>query len=209
MNRLASLISGTRAILSLASIAMFLLFVVACSKDDASIVLSSDPDGTSPTFTTDNALPPRDGPRPETTESVPHVQIDVQLVPDVHDALVKKIYAIPGVHDRPSAVASWRGILINDHITVLVSQALISGREFGHIHDDGSLHIFLEPERAQEAVDTGWAIFHPFALTGDERWQGFVMLYTPQSHEEADITYQLILEAFDYITGSGLRQMDG
>ena len=154
------------------------------------------------------ALPIRSGPRPETTMRVPHVQIDVEPVPEVHEEMVRRVYAIPGIEDRPSVVASWRGLWLSENLTVFKPEALIGGREFAHIHTDGSLHIFLEPERAIEAVETGWAIFHPFAVQGLEGWDGFVMLYTPQSFDELDVTFQLIVDGYNYVTGQRISATD-
>lgn len=173
--------------------------ILACGSSHSEIQQDQDPDNQP----SNNELPYRQGSRPETTDQVPHVQIGVDLVPEVHAEMVRMIYEIPGVEDRPSVIALWRGMWLSETITIEVPEAIISGREFGHIHDDGSLHIFLEPSRAEEAVEKGWAVFHPFAIAGEEGWDGFVMLYTPQSFEELDVTFFLIQEAYDYITGTG------
>ena len=153
-------------------------------------------------------LPVREGPRPQTTDQVPHVQIGVELIPEVHEEMIRKIYAIPGVEDRPSAVRSWRGLWISEAITIKITRAIIAGREFAHIHDDGSLHIFLEPDRADEAVEKGWATYHPNHVSGDARWRGFIMLYTPQTFDELDVVIQLIREGYDYVTGDGVKSRD-
>ena len=97
---------------------------------------------------------------------------------------------------------------LTEEVTVFEPDALISGREFGHIHDDGSLHIFLEPTRSNEAVGTCWAIFHPFAVQHLPGWHGFVMLYTPQSFDELDVTFQLIVDGYNYVTGQNLLATD-
>ena len=109
-------------------------------------------------------LPKRSGSRPETTMDVPHVQIGVELVSEVHEELIRRVYSIPGIENQPSVVVGWQGLSLTDQVTVLEPEALIGGREFAHIHDDGSLHIFLELSRSHEAVATCWAIFHPFAV---------------------------------------------
>ena len=97
---------------------------------------------------------------------------------------------------------------LSEDLTVFVPEALIGGREFAHIHTDGSLHIFLDPERAIEAVETGWAVSHPYAVEGQARWEGFVMLYTPQSLEELDVTFQLIVDGYNYVTRSSISAID-
>ena len=77
-------------------------------------------------------------------------------------------------------------------------------REFAHIHPDGSLHLSLEPSRALEAEQRGWAISHPWS---DQRegWEGLVMLYTPQSIVELNVTFQLIVDSYNFITGQNIQ----
>ena len=113
------------------------------------------------------------------------------------------LIAIRVLCDRQSVIASWRALWLSDTVEIKTPSAIIGGREFAHIHDDGSLHIFLEPERAIQAVETGWAIHHPFAVQELDGWDGFVMLYTPQSFEELGVTFQLIVDGYKYVTGKG------
>ena len=47
-------------------------------------------------------------------------------------------------------------------------------------------------ERALEAVEKGW-VERPWADQRDG-WEGFVMLFTPQTMDELDVTFQLIIE---------------
>ena len=178
------------------------LLVISCSKDD---------------FNTDNTnsvaevfgseLPSRCDIKPETTPGVPHVQIDVDLVPAVHAEMIRRIYSLPGVEDHPSVVGGWRGMWLSEELDALPA-ALIGGREFGHIHTDGSLHIFLNPSRAFEAETSCWAILHPFAVERLEGWDGFVMLYTPQSISELDVTFSLIVDGYNYATGQNISASD-
>ena len=153
-------------------------------------------------------LPIREGDRPATTDGIPHVQLDLDLVQDVHDEMVRRIFSVPGITNEPSVILSWEGLWIDSATDIVNPQALISGREYGHIHDDGSLHIFLEPSRAAEAIEAGWAVSHPFAVEGRDGWEGFVMLYTPQTIAELNIVFQLIVEAYNYVTGQDVEATD-
>ena len=85
-------------------------------------------------------------------------------------------------------------------------EVIPGGREYAHIHPDGSLHIALSPSRAQEAIKKGWAIGHPFSSR--KGWEGFVMLYTPMSMEELDVTFQLIVDGFNFVTGQNIQATD-
>ena len=189
-----------------------LLIMISCSSDaseiDTDIPITEEND--IPVDIADTVdLSPHCGSHPETTTGVPHVQIGVERVPEVHKELTRRVYALPGIEDRPSVIAGWQGLWLTDQVTVVVPDALIGGREFGHIHDDGSLHIFLQPSRANEAVETCWAIFHPFAVQNLPDWRGFVMLYTPQSFDELNVTFQLIVDGYNYVTGQNLIATSG
>ena len=154
-------------------------------------------------------LPDRAGPRTQTSGTVPHVQIGVELVTAVNDELFRRAFALPGVEDRPTIVSlpGARGMWLSNDIALAHPEAIVSGREFAHIHPDGSLHAPLPYERALEVAEKGWGERHPWA---DERegWDGFVMLYTPQSMDELDITFQLIVESYNHVTGQTVQASD-
>jgi glyoxylase-like metal-dependent hydrolase (beta-lactamase superfamily II) len=154
-------------------------------------------------------LPERTGPRTQTSGTVPHVQIGVEPVTAVNDELIRRVFALPGVEDRPTIVSlpGARGMWLSDDIALAHPEAIVSGREFAHIHPDGSLHAPLPYERALEAAEKGWGERHPWA---DERegWDGFVMLFTPQSMAELDIIFQLIVESYNHVTGQSVQASD-
>jgi phospholipase/carboxylesterase len=154
-------------------------------------------------------LPERSGPRIQTSGTVPHVQIGVEPVKTVNDELFRRAFALPGVEDRPTIVSlpGARGMWLKDDIALANPQAIVAGREFAHIHTDGSLHAPLPYERALEIAEKGWGERHPWA---DERegWDGLVMLFTPQSMEELDITFQLIVESYNFVTGQTVQASD-
>ena len=154
-------------------------------------------------------LPRRAGPRTQTSGTVPHVQIGVEFVPEVNDELHRRAFALPDVENRPTIVSlpGAEGMWISDGVSIAYPEVIVNGREFAHIHPDGSLHAPLPYERALEAVEKGWAERHPWA---DQRngWDGFVMLFTPQSMDELDVTFQLIVESYNHVTGRAVRASD-
>ena len=154
-------------------------------------------------------LPERSGPRTQTSGTVPHVQIGVEPVPAVNDELFRRAFTLPGVEDRPTIVSlpGARGMWLSDDIPLAHPEAIVSGREFAHIHPDGSLHAPLPYERALEVAEKGWGERHPWA---DERdgWDGLVMLFTPQSMAELEIIFQLIVESYNHVTGQTLQASD-
>ena len=96
---------------------------------------------------------------------------------------------------------------LSDDIALAHPETIVSGREFAHIHPDGSLHAPLPYERALEVAEKGWGERHPWADQRDG-WDGFVMLYTPQTMDELDITFQLIVESYNHVTGQTVQASD-
>ena len=147
-------------------------------------------------------LPQQAGPRPKTTGAVPHQQIGVEAVSDLNTSLHSWVSSLPDV-EMQNSIASLPGaigIWLREGATIAQPQAILAGREFAHIHPDGSLHTPLPFARALEAVEKGWAERHPWA----ERragWEGLVMLYTPQSEADLEIVFQLIVESYNFVTG--------
>ena len=147
-------------------------------------------------------LPQRAGPRTQTTGRVPHVQIGVTPIATIDKELRRLAFSLPGVEERPTIVSlpGASGMWLVDEVPIERPEAIVRGREFAHIHPDGSLHAPLPMERAREVAEKGWGERHPWADQRDG-WGGFVMLFTPQSKDELAITVQLIVESYNYVTG--------
>jgi len=147
------------------------------------------------------SLPVRIGPRPVTHKGMPHAQIGVLPVPAVNEELFRRAYALPDVENRPTVISvpGARALWLHDGIPLAHPEVIVAGREFAHIHPDGSLHASLPPERAREAVEAGWAEPHPLAAAMG--WDGMVMLYTPRTMEELDVIFQLVVDAYNFVTG--------
>ena len=147
-------------------------------------------------------LPTRTTPIPSTTDNVPHVQIGVTPNPDLSAELLHRASKIAGVEIRETVISlpGAKGFWINESVTIKRPHVIVGGREFAHMHPDGSLHASLSPETAKEAVRLGWATYHPWA---NQRpgWEGFVMIYTPGSKEELEVVIQLVLQSYDFVTG--------
>ncbi len=147
-------------------------------------------------------LPRRETPIPQTTNGVPHVQIGVNPDPAISAELLKRVSNIPGVRIGPTVISlpGAQGFRIKDDVALARPEVIVGGREFAHLHPDGSLHASLSPELAVRAAKAGWAIAHPWA-NRRPGWEGFVMIYTPTDREELDVVYDLIVQSFAYVTG--------
>lgn len=146
-------------------------------------------------------LPKREGPRPLTNKSMPHSQIGVRPVSAVNEALFRRCFSLPDVRNEPTVISvpGARALWLEENLPLAHPEVIARGREFAHIHPDGSLHVALPPERAQEAIEAGWAEPHPIAAYMG--WEGMVMLYTPRDMAELDIIFQLVVDSYNYVTG--------
>jgi phospholipase/carboxylesterase len=160
-----------------------------------------------PASAQDVAFPMRDGARPETTSGVPHVQIGVQPVPELSEEMLRQVADFPGVVLGPTRVSlpGAVGFQLSDDVPIAQPRAIVGGREFAHLHPDGSLHASLHPDTARAAVEAGWAVAHPWA---NQRagWEGFIMIYTPLTEAELDVVLELVRGSYTYITGNALPE---
>ncbi len=147
-------------------------------------------------------LPLRAGPRVQTSGRVPHVQLAVETKPALLSELHRFAYGLPGVEERPTIVSlpGAKGMWLNDSVPVVHSKAIVSGREFSHIHEDGSLHSPLPHDRALEVEEKGWGERHPWADRFDG-WEGLVMLYSATDPDQLKVLIQLVTESYNYVTG--------
>ena len=76
------------------------------------------------------------------------------------------------------------------------------GREFAHLHPppDQSLHITLPERRAREAIQAGWAEFHPLVEEG-QLPPTVVMVYAPRDEAELTVVSGLVRESYQFARG--------
>ena len=154
------------------------------------------------------ALPQRAGPRPLTNKNMPHSQIGVRPTPEVNAELFRRCYSLPDVRNEPTriSVPGARALWLREDLPLAHPEVIAVGREFAHIHPDGSLHASLPPERAHEAIEAGWAEPHPMARhMGNE---GMVMLYTPRTLDELDVIFQLVVDSYNFVTGRAVNAVE-
>jgi len=142
----------------------------------------------------------RAGPRPPTQQEMPHTQIGVTPVAEVNAELFCRAFSLPGVQNRPTiiSVPGARGLWLDESVTHVRPGVILAGREFTHIHPDGSMHLTLPPDRAREAIEAGWAEPHPIAR--QMGLEGMVLVYTPRTFGELEVLWSLVLDAYCYVT---------
>jgi len=152
---------------------------------------------------TEGALPQRPGPRPRTHKIPPHTQLDADPIPSLIAELASRCFALPHVVEAPTSISvpGARALVATPDAPFDPAKAMI-GREFAHIHPDGSMHTLLPQALAAEATDTGWAEPHPMAAAFEP---GLVMVYTPRDTDELDTIWRLVEASHAYVmTATGV-----
>ena len=150
-------------------------------------------------------LPPRRGPRPTTTPTNPHTQLDQQ--PGDHyprQRLMAELAALDVVWTESMiSVPGAEALTLSRDAVARDPDAFMIGTEFAHLHPapDHSLHMVLPPKAARAAIEAGWAERHPMARLGVVS-PGAVMVYAPRDAREADIVAKLVATSYAYAGGT-------
>ncbi len=136
-------------------------------------------------------LSTRPGAKPSVTSGIPHIQLDQNSSDEMLDELATWAFSLDGVVEQPSqaSLPGARGLTVAGELPAR-REAMIVGREFGHIHPGGSLHLRLPVGEAGDVVDESWGEYHPFALDGTI--PGLVMVYAPRTAEDLDVVKTII-----------------
>jgi hypothetical protein len=147
-------------------------------------------------------LPPRAGVPPQTTESIPHSQLD-QQPEDARqlDLILAEAATWPHVRRQPSqiAVEGSRALVLAADSESGPPEAFMVDREFCHAHAAGdfSLHTTLPASLAASAQRAGWAEPHYLGHTG-EAPPTVVMLYAPRDTAERDVILRLVRASYEF-----------
>jgi hypothetical protein len=158
-------------------------------------------------------LPPRRGPRPRTTPTNPHTQLDQQPTSDgPREELVRRVFRLPGVSERPSmiSVPGAPALSLDKERAAGPPEAFLVGREFAHLHPhpDLSLHVMLPSELAEQAVASGWAEPHPVARMGLIPPTA-VMVYAPRDDGEVEVVAALVEASYRFACASATPRASG
>lgn len=147
------------------------------------------------------ALPHRSGVRPRATDTNPHSQFDQNPPASIVDALCARLFALPGVIERPSAISApgARALWLLPENAQGPREAFMIWTEFAHVHPvpDGSLHAALPPDLADEAIAREWGEQHPAAKRGLIP-ANVCMIYAPRNEREIGIVAGSIEATFRF-----------
>ncbi|MEM6794498.1 MAG: luciferase family protein [Acidobacteriota bacterium] len=145
-----------------------------------------------------NNLPARRGPRPQTTPTNPHAQLDQNAPEELQRETADFMFGLSGVREVTSRVSvpGSRAMWLEESCEAGPPHAFMVGREFCHLHPphDGSLHMNVPRAVLEVAVEKGWAEQHPLAARGVIP-ENVVMVYGPRDREELEVVKALIAEA--------------
>lgn len=151
-------------------------------------------------------LAQRAGPRPSTTTTIPHSQIDQQ--PDTRrlmDAVLDEALGWDGVSEAESqiSVEGARALVLAPELATGPPEAFFVGTEFGHGHSHGdySFHVTLPRSVAASAEAAGWAEPHLLVASGQVP-STFVLLYAPRDDDEAAVLLGLVRCSYEFATSS-------
>ncbi|HSD24113.1 MAG TPA: luciferase family protein [Solirubrobacterales bacterium] len=150
-------------------------------------------------MTDEQSIPERAGPRPTTGPAMPHQQLSGNAPAPLQEELWRRMSALEGVRTGPSGVSlpETRALHLDSELAAGPPEAFMVGTEFAHLHGpaDGSLHMALPPDLAQEAIARGWAELHPLARAGRVP-ETLVMVYGPRDDEELETVWRLVAASY-------------
>jgi len=150
------------------------------------------------------SLPERRGPRPRTTPTNPHQQLDQNAPIHLQEALFERARALPGVRVGPSriSVPGARAFILDEELAAGPPEAFLVDREFAHLHPpyDGSLHLMLPETTARLVVAKGWGELHPLARRG---WlpPTAIMVYGPRDEDELEVVWTILQASYAFARG--------
>jgi len=147
----------------------------------------------------------RSGPRPRTTPTNPHTQLDQNAPVRLQEEVFLLAHGLPGVVVGPSHVSVPGARAF--HLPACSRPAddgFMLEREFAHLHpaSDGSLHMSLPPDIVDAVIANRWAEYHPLAgKHGLPR--NIVMVYGPRDEAELEIIGALVRASHERACDAG------
>jgi hypothetical protein len=153
----------------------------------------------------EDRFPTRGGPRPRTTPTNPHTQLDQQPADaGVRHRLRASLAGLRGVSWQPSRISvPGAEAMVLDSSATGPAEAFMIGREFAHLHPspDHSLHLMVPEPMAEELIAAGWAELHPVARRGLLP-RTAVMIYAPRDEEEQAVVARIVQASYRFARGS-------
>lgn len=75
------------------------------------------------------------------------------------------------------------------------------GREFTHLHLDGSIHTVVASEVEDVIIAKKWGVRHMYYDRGVKE----VLVYAPRNEEELEILKSVVIKSYEYATGKTIN----
>ncbi|MFN7014108.1 MAG: hypothetical protein ACK4ON_07545 [Bacteroidia bacterium] len=150
-------------------------------------------------------LPLREGVRPTTTPSNPHIQINQQPQDrKLVNELMEWAFSLANITKENSKISlpgSQAMCLAEDKMCSHCNAFMVE-TEFAHFHPapDGSMHLGLPQRDVKNVIELGWGELHPVVHKG---WlpPNFIMVYAPRNDEESEVIKKIIFRSYQFATG--------
>lgn len=157
-------------------------------------------------------LPVRQGPRPRTTSSNPHTQLDQQPQDRaIRDRLRTELAQLADVVWQPSGISvpGAEALCLARGSGDGPPEAFMIGREFAHLHPDPdfSLHLMVPVDCAEQLMAAAWAEPHPAVRMGLLPATA-VMVYAPRDDQEAAVVARIVAASHAFALGGAEDQPD-
>ena len=146
----------------------------------------------------------RQGPRPRTPLSIPHLQMNQWPPENLVDRLLECSLHLEHVRPKESRMAT-RGscaLWLPDSYAGGPPDAFIDQNEFCHLHPvpEGSVHLTLPAPLRERAIELGWAEQHSAVRSGAMR-ETLVTVYAPRDGNELSAVFRLIRFSWRFARG--------
>jgi hypothetical protein len=153
--------------------------------------------------TTNFHLPRRNGEAPEIGKEPPQLQFSNQSPRDIylkfHDWMFStfpKVRMEPTRISVSTSIAMW----LDENESVGHSDAFMpssGGREFTHLHLDGSIHTVVGTEVEDEIINNKWGVRHMYYDRGVKE----ILMFAPRNEVELEIVKTVVIKSYEYASG--------
>jgi hypothetical protein len=153
--------------------------------------------------TTNFNLPARHGEAPQIGQVPPQLQFSDKSPRDIYKKCNDWMFStFPKVRKEPTRISVSTSIAmwLDENEDVGHTDAFMppsGGREFTHLHLDGSIHTVVGTEVEDEIITKKWGVRHMYYDRGVKE----VLIYAPRNEEELEIIKMVVIKSYEYATG--------
>ncbi|MFT5819827.1 MAG: hypothetical protein ACI8ZM_001052 [Crocinitomix sp.] len=149
------------------------------------------------------SLPERTGQAPQIGQTPPQLQFSGKSPRDIYQKFHDWMFStFPEVRKEPTriSVPTSTAMWLDENEPVGHEDAFMppyGGREFTHIHLDGSFHTVVADDVEIEIITKKWGVRHMYYDRGVKE----VLVYAPRNEAEIEIAKAIVIKSYEYATG--------